>query len=374
MESNEIKEPLEIDNILKNDSTEIKNFSFNSTQTSEKLLDFQEKNDEDNEKKINKTKKEKKDNMNFKLLGHKRLIRKSDLILQKQITKKIAKSYFDKEAELGSDNEEHDNIVKKVYNSDSDLEKQEDEGYIEDLIDDKNIINSFDNKEQNEKYITDMFNQDKEEVLKVIEGPQRKIQKIEKQKFDESDLPLKLRIERMNNEHIGEDDEIEEMNFKSLISKVKKIRKQFKEDNANEDLKAILKSYQDSALKKIEEMNKTKENELKKRMIEDNKILENVVLLNKKEEDKSDKKNKNNKNNKKNNLFIKGNGEKTNLKSNYSYKIGSFMNSTNSFLRNIQNNNQKGNNIKKSLEKNTNSNLNNFRMGNLSTLFLKKNN
>ena len=33
MESNEIKEPLEIDNILKNDSTEIKNFSFNSTQT-----------------------------------------------------------------------------------------------------------------------------------------------------------------------------------------------------------------------------------------------------------------------------------------------------------------------------------------------------
>ena len=254
MESNEIKEPLEIDNILKNDSTEIKNFSFNSTQTSEKLLDFQEKNDEDNEKKINKTKKEKKDNMNFKLLGHKRLIRKSDLILQKQITKKIAKSYFDKEAELGSDNEEHDNIVKKVYNSDSDLEKQEDEGYIEDLIDDKNIINSFDNKEQNEKYITDMFIQDKEEVLKVIEGPQRKIQKIEKQKFDESDLPLKLRIERMNNEHIGEDDEIEEMNFKSLISKVKKIRKQFKEDNANEDLKAILKSYQDSALKKIEEM------------------------------------------------------------------------------------------------------------------------
>jgi hypothetical protein len=93
-------------------------------------------------------------------------------------------------------------------------------------------------------------------------------------------------------------------------------------------------------------------------------------LLNKKEEeDKSDKKNKNNKNN---NLFIKGNGEKTNLKSNYSYKIGSFMNSNNSFLRNIQNNNQKGNNIKKSLEKNTNSNLNNFRMGNLSTLFLKK--
>ena len=133
-----------------------------------------------------------------------------------------------------------------------------------------------------------MFIQDKEEVLKVIEGPQRKIQKIEKQKFDESDLPLKLRIERMNNEHIGEDDEIEEMNFKSLISKVKKIRKQFKEDNANEDLKAILKSYQDSALKKIEEMNKTKENELKKRMIEDNKILENIDLLNKKEEEKND--------------------------------------------------------------------------------------
>ncbi len=376
MSSSNNNEPIQIikqqslNNIINDDLNERKNLSINSTQTSEKLQEKIKKED-NKEEKIVKNKKEKDNFLNYKLLGHKRLIKKSDLILQKELTKKLAKNYFDKEAELGSDNEEHDNVIKKVYNSDSDLEKKEDIGNIEDLIDDKNILNSLDNEEQKEKFITDMFIKDREEVLKVIEGPQRRIinNKIEK-KFDESDLPLKLRIERMKNEYFDEEEENEENNFQSLVSRLKKLKKQFKEDNANEDLKAIINSYQNMALKRIEKLNKTNKNELKKRMMEDNKILENVVLLNKKEEeDKSDKKNKNNKNN---NLFIKGNGEKTNLKSNYSYKIGSFMNSNNSFLRNIQNNNQKGNNIKKSLEKNTNSNLNNFRMGNLSTLFLKK--
>ena len=372
MSSSNNNEPIKIlkqnslNNIINDDLNEQKNLSINSTQTSEKLQEKIKKED-NKEEKIVKNKKEKDNFLNYKLLGHKRLIKKSDLILQKELTKKLAKNYFDKEAELGSDNEEHDNVIKKVYNSDSDLEKKEDIGNIEDLIDDKNILNSLNNEEQKEKFITDMFIKDREEVLKVIEGPQRRIinNKIEK-KFDESDLPLKLRIERMKNEYFDEEEENEENKFQSLVSRLKKLKKQFKEDNANEDLKAIFISYQNMALKKIEKINKTNKNELKKRMMEDNKILENVVLLNKKDNQPKDEK-------KNNNLFIKGNGTNTNNKINHSYKIGSFINSTNSFLRNYQNN-QKGNNnnIKKNYEKNVNSNLNSFMIGNLSSLFIKK--
>ena len=331
MSSSNNNEPIKIlkqnslNNIINDDLNEQKNLSINSTQTSEKLQEKIKKED-NKEEKIVKNKKEKDNFLNYKLLGHKRLIKKSDLILQKELTKKLAKNYFDKEAELGSDNEEHDNVIKKVYNSDSDLEKKEDIGNIEDLIDDKNILNSLDNEEQKEKFITDMFIKDREEVLKVIEGPQRRIinNKIEK-KFDESDLPLKLRIERMKNEYFDEEEENEENNFQSLVSRLKKLKKQFKEDNANEDLKAIINSYQNMALKRIEKLNKTNKNELKKRMMEDNKILENVVLLNKKDNQPKDEK-------KNNNLFIKGNGTNTNNKINHSYKIGSFINSTNSFL------------------------------------------
>ena len=372
MSSSNNNEPIQIikqqslNNIINDDLNERKNLSINSTQTSEKIQEKIKKED-NKEEKIIKNKKEKDNIFNYKLLGHKRLIKKSDLILQKELTKKLAKNYFDKEAELGSDNEEHDNVIKKVYNSDSDLEKNEDIGNIEDLIDDKNILNSLDNEEQKEKFITDMFIKDREEVLKVIEGPQRRIinNKIEK-KFDESDLPLKLRIERMKNEYFDEEDENEENNFQTLVSRLKKLKKQFKEDNANEDLKAIFNSYQNMALKKIEKINKTNKNELKKRMMEDNKILENVVLLNKKDTEKNEKKN--------NNLFIKGNGTNTNNKIYHSYKIGSFINSTNSFLRNYQNN-QKVNNktINKNYEKkNINTNLNSFMIGNLSSLFVKK--
>ena len=373
MSSSNNNEPIQIikqqslNNIINDDLNERKNLSINSTQTSEKLQEKIKKED-NKEEKIVKNKKEKDTIFNFNFLGHKRLIKKSDLILQKQITKKLAKNYFDKEAELGSDNEEHDNVIKKVYNSDSDLEKKEDIGNIEDLIDDKNILNCLDNEEQKEKFITDMFIKDREEVLKVIEGPQRRIinNKIEK-KFDESDLPLKLRIERMKNEYFDEEEENEENNFQSLVSRLKKLKKQFKEDNANEDLKAIINSYQNMALKRIEKLNKTNKNELKKRMMEDNKILENVVLLNKKDNQPKDEK-------KNNNLFIKGNGINKDNKINHSYKIGSFMNSTNSFLRNYQNN-QKVNNktINKNYEKkNINTNLNSFMIGNLSSLFIKK--
>ena len=38
--------------------------------------------------------------------------------------RKIAKNYVEKEAELGADNEEHDDVIKKVYHSDSEQKKK----------------------------------------------------------------------------------------------------------------------------------------------------------------------------------------------------------------------------------------------------------
>ena len=131
----------------------------------------------------------------------------------------MAKNYFDKEAELGSDNEEHDDIIKKVYHSDSDSEREEDKNAkdIEDLIDNE----ENDNFDQNEKYFDDMLEKDHEEVLKVIEGPKKRIVKELPKKImlDDNGLSLKVRMERMNdinNLRDEEDKNNEEYQFKNL--------------------------------------------------------------------------------------------------------------------------------------------------------------
>ena len=277
-------------------------------------------------------------------IGNKRLIKKRNILYQKELRKKIAKNYFDKEAELGSDNEEHDNVIKKTYNNSSSyFESENEEEDLDDLIDDTNIFN---NNEQKEKFIEDMLIKDKEDILKVIEGKTKEKNVIKNNNNDE--LPLKIRIERMKNNKEFENDEL---NFKSIFSKIKKFEKEF-EENDNEELIDAFNNYKKNKIKKFNEMNNSKIIELKERMKENNKILENVILLNK-------KKNKE----KNNNLFIKGNNCVKNYSNNFIYKIGPFMNSTNSFLKNIQ----KENNIES-----YKINLNSIKIKNLSSLFIRK--
>ena len=277
-------------------------------------------------------------------IGNKRLIKKRNILHQKELRKKIAKNYFDKEAELGSDNEEHDNVIKKTYNNSSSyFESENEEEDLDDLIDDTNIFN---NNEQKEKFIEDMLIKDKEDILKVIEGKTKEKNVIKNNNNDE--LPLKIRIERMKNNKEFENDEL---NFKSIFSKIKKFEKEF-EENDNEELIDAFNNYKKNKIKKFNEMNNSKIIELKERMKENNKILENVILLNK-------KKNKE----KNNNLFIKGNNCVKNYSNNFIYKIGPFMNSTNSFLKNIQ----KENNIES-----YKINLNSIKIKNLSSLFIRK--
>ena len=157
--------------------------------------------DEINKEKIRLQNIEKKENyekLESLFLSKKRLMKKNDIILKNKLLKKLAKNYIDKEAELGSDNEEHDDVVKKVYHSDSDSEKENDRN-AQDI---ENLINNEedDNLSQNEKYFNDMLEKDHEEILKVIEGPKKRIIKEQPKKImiDDNGLSLKVRMDRMS--------------------------------------------------------------------------------------------------------------------------------------------------------------------------------
>ena len=160
-------------------------------------------------------------------------MKKNDIILKNKLLKKLAKNYIDKEAELGSDNEEHDDIVKKVYHSDSDSEKENDKN-AQDI---ENLINNEedDNLSQNEKYFNDMLEKDHEEILKVIEGPKKRIIKEQPKKImiDDNGLSLKVRMERMsdlNNLREEEYENNEEYQFKDLENKLKELKKRANEE------------------------------------------------------------------------------------------------------------------------------------------------
>ncbi len=272
-------------------------------------------------------------------ISHKRLIKRKDILRKREIRKNFIKKYFDDEAELGSDNEEHDNIIKNI-NSDSDTEN--DDGFLEDLIDDKSI-SSY--NEQNDKFINDMFIKDNEEILKVIQGKIKRKKIIEK-KYNDNELPLKIRIERMKN--MNNDFEIKKFNLKFFN---KKIKEELGE-NDNEELKDAFNDYKENTIRQIEKVNNFKIKELKERMKENNKILENIILLNKK-----------NKREKKNNLFIKGNNLKIQNNDFFTYTINSYSNSINSFLRNNQKNkNYENCKVNTSIE-----------IKNLSSLFIRNN-
>ena len=193
------------------------------------FIDNIEDNIDSNIKRINDLENEENYQKYEKLfLEKKRLMKKSDIILKKKLLRKIAKNYIEKEAELGSDNEDHDDVVKKIYHSDSDSEKENDKNAkdIENLIDNE-VNDSFD---QNEKFFDDMLEKDHEEILKVIEGPKKRITKEIPKKImlDDNGLSLKVRMERMsdlNNLREEEDENNEEYQFKNLENKLKELKK-----------------------------------------------------------------------------------------------------------------------------------------------------
>ena len=307
-------------------------------------------------------------------LEKKRLMKKSDIILKKKLLRKIARNYVEKEAELGSDNEEHDDIVKKVYHSDSDSEKENDKNAqdIENLIDNEEN-DSFD---QNQKYFDDMLEKDHEEVLKVIEGPKKRIIKEVPKKImlDENGLSLKVRMERMsdlNNLRDEEDENNEEYQFKNLENKLKELKKRENEEEMNEEIKEMIEDNNNKLIKQINIITGQQNKRFKQHMQENEAILKNVIMN--EDEDSLNKKKENN------DMVIKGNGAASlaNKKFKPFFGMGKFGNGKNSLLNHIKkekiNSNEnfnKKNSASIQSNLNLNSNKNKFK-GNLNHLINK---
>ena len=292
--------------------------------------------DEINKEKIRLQNIEKKENyekLESLFLSKKRLMKKNDIILKNKLLKKLAKNYIDKEAELGSDNEEHDDIVKKVYHSDSDSEKENDKN-AQDI---ENLINNEedDNLSQNEKYFNDMLEKDHEEILKVIEGPKKRIIKEQPKKImiDDNGLSLKVRMERMsdlNNLREEEYENNEEYQFKDLENKLKELKKRANEEEPNEDLKEMIEINNNKIIKQINIITGQQNKKFKQHMQENEQILKNVIMN---DDEDSIKKNKINKD-----MIIKGNGgaKLVNKKFKPFFGMGKFGNGKNSLLNHIQ--------------------------------------
>lgn len=246
----------------------------------------------------------------------KRLKKRSQVILEKKIKQKLSTRFFDKEAELGSDNEEHDDIVKEVKYSDEEIDEEEDQendinvnidGLINDDIQEDTL--------QKEKFIEDEFKLDKERIRKVIDGPNdNQLKKKRKRKIEEesNDLPLQLRIERMNNNN---EENNEEADFQSLLFNYKKIKNDLAENDNNEDLKELFHDFQSNTIKKLNKLSNEGVKEFRERIKEDNEILKNVIMKNKTSQNASAKQ-------KQAHIPMK--------------PFGSYMNKTNSFLHNFR--------------------------------------
>lgn len=339
---------------------------------------------EENENLNNNKNEEKKKNLEKienLFLQKKRLVKKSDSILKNKILKKIAKNYFDKEAELGSDNEEHDDLIKKVYHSDSDSEKENDKNA-------KDIDNLIDNEEkenyvQNKKFFDDMLEKDHDEILKVIEGPKKRVVKELPKKImiEDNGLSLKVRMERMNDMNMlreEEDENNEEYKFKNLENKLKELKRQSNEDEMNEELKEMIEINNNKIMKQISIMTGQQNKRFQQHLQENKEILKNVINNDENLEKKLD--------NNKNEIIVKGNGAAKlgNKKFIPFGGMGNFGNCKNSLLNYIKkeknNSDSKinsNNNIKHySTSFHNNLNLNNNNpmryTGNLNHMLLKK--
>ena len=285
-----------------------------------------------------------KSSANSSFLNKKRLVRKCEKIKERKKLKKIAHYFIDNEAELGSDNEEHDDVVKKRYNNaDSDEEKEFDER-AEDV---ENLINNEETDEflQKEKYFEDEEERDRKEIIEVIKGPKRRIVYENKGttsiKIDEKGLSLKVRMERMNTQNIIDTEE--EGKFRSVEENIRKFRKQFRGEGGEEDenLADLKLEETNKILKEIENEKINKEN-FRRILRENDVVLKNVKNLNNDGLDMKESKG----------VFVKGNQSITNKKP----KFRPFLLDINSKLR--PKNNSILNEVKKSGEESRSSSSN----------------
>jgi len=273
-------------------------------------------------------------------LGLKRLRKKADILKEKAAVKKLSAAMFEDEAELGSDNEEHDDIIKKINPEESNEDEDSDlDENLPDLINDQELPNEYEYSEElKEKFFKEMLQKDREDIKRVIQGPEEQRKKLmRKELIDISDLPLSERIRKLKSENEGNS----EVFFSDLIFKsknnfsknnssnslpVENSENVFGENEDDDELKKLVEQHENNRIKKFSDESKLNKQFLINRKQENQKILEHVIDLNsdcyknsmlKNEEEK--------KSNKELNFFVKGNLPSLNQRKNEnSFKLPSF--------------------------------------------------
>jgi hypothetical protein len=224
--------------------------------------------------------------VNFELKSKGKLLKVSTKIQNEKDKKKEAKfrrnEFVDSEAELGSDKEEHDDVVKKIKENDEEDLSDNQEEDLPDLIDKNEENLNIDKDEIQKKFFNEMMDQDKKEIRQVINGPAQRQKRmrstLDKLPETEDDyLALNMRIKKYKTN--GSEDE----NEPGFIGNFLNIQKQIEEniaDQHDEDLKEMLQTYENNKIKKIAEKNVKIDEIIELRNKENDKILENVVIQN----------------------------------------------------------------------------------------------
>jgi hypothetical protein len=187
--------------------------------------------------------------------------------------------YLDIEAQEGSDNEAHDDVIKKLNDeSEEDNEETKDED-VEDLVN-KYSQNNKDIKKVIERYKEDVEQKDKEIVKEIINqgarAKKRKFSEIRSElKFDEDNLPIQNRIRRERKEVTTKD-------FEKKIFNLSKYKKALCDnaEEAGEEVNEILENYEQDVKKKISEQSTDFHRKFKERIKENEKNMEKVINLN----------------------------------------------------------------------------------------------
>jgi hypothetical protein len=213
----------------------------------------------------------------------KSLKKKVDVDKEKEINKKLILSLFELEADLGSDNEEHDENIKKI--SDDEIEDDNEENDLEDFIvkDEDNLNENADAIKR--KFYYDLLEKDKDELRQVIHGPKKKeYLDLKRNRNADNNQDEEITIEMRMKKYISDKTEKDypKYNKKKIINNLISIREKMLETNVegrNEELTEICEDLESKIIKNFS----TNQKDLIIRMKENEKILENVINLNSKD-------------------------------------------------------------------------------------------
>jgi hypothetical protein len=207
----------------------------------------------------------------------KRLKKARQVAKEKEIKKLLnLKTFFEYEAELGSDNEQHDDVVKKI-NDEDDLEGVGEEEDLKDLV--TNEIEE-DKADVGAKYFDDMMAQDKEDIRRVIKGPEQMLQ-IKREREDIKINPDYMTIGQRLKKYKGTEETLYSLDGEVLFKNFQSLeRLNEDESQQNPELKEMLTVVENNFIKKVNQRTGEIQKSMNNRMLENNKILENVINLN----------------------------------------------------------------------------------------------